>query len=558
VIQDPYPTLIGLTNLSLAPGTTTSCTNCDIGIDSRATTSSVKLTRDFGNISSWECQRYQNDLDAVRKKEMSFHDFITNLQAGNYSRPIAKTNRGEFCEQVLFDDEDAAKVTDLASFDANVSKLKNIRIRQVTGGGSFSSGTKAKFRLSLPLKAKYVAELQVASPPTIGLVSFPWRWQATPGPETVTPVFKDISISMLTMYHPSPLRIENVQHDAVLSLNDPSDPTAETVILIPLKASNVGDESVDFFNKIAKHLTTITVPDSVTGLYPETDIPTGNDWNIKKVFWLDPPGADNISKVTDAFYTWMGSGSYSRVELSRSATEIRYGWRPEGARVRYFMLQTPVSISTTDLSFLTRSLPPTPADQAIHQIPDPTTRGNSKVFYKKATGPGASAACGGGRERMTNPGQGDILASLFTGGGMEDLLVGADGTPLVDTKSCNPFKANLKKAIAEPSLFTPTKAAAMFFNFMIIIGLAVGTWLALYFVTNKEYDYKLRDFAGDAGKVLGKLALQTSGRVSDSAYALRQAAPALPSLSGLASLVRRKSAGPAAAPAAAPAAPAAQ
>jgi hypothetical protein len=495
---------------------------------------------------------------------MSFQDFFTNLQAGNYSIPISKNEKGqEFCSQVIYEDKDV-KAVDPLSYDQfkakEKSNLKSIRIRQVTGGGSFSSGTKAKFRLSLPLKAKYVAELQVASPPSIGLVSFPWRWQVTPGPETVTPVFKDISISMLTMYHPSPLRIENVQHDAVLSLNDPSDPTAETVILIPLKASNVGDESVDFFNKIAKHMTTITVPDSVTGLYPETDIPTGNDWNIKKVFWLDPPGADNISKVTDAFYTWMGSGSYSRVELSRSSTEIRYGWRPEGARVRYFMLQTPVSISTTDLSFLTRSLPPTPANEAIHQIPDPTTRGNSKVFYKKATGPGASAACGGGRERMTNPGQGDILASLFTGGGMEDLLVGADGTPLVDTKSCDPFKANLKKAIAEPSLFTPTKAAAMFFNFMIIIGLAVGTWLALYFVTNKEYDYKLRDFAGDAGKVLGKLALQTSGRVSDSAYALRQAAPALPSLSGLASLVRRKSAGPAAAgaPAAAPAAPATQ
>jgi hypothetical protein len=485
---------------------------------------------------------------------MSFHDFITNLQAGNYSRPIAKTDRGEFCEQVFFNDEDAAKVTDLASFDANASKLKNVRIRQVTGGGSFSSGTKAKFRLSLPIKAKYVAQLQKINAPVTQLEAWPFRWVTTPGPDTVTPVYEDISISMLTMYHPSPLRIENVQHDAVLSLNDPSDPTAKTVILIPLKASNTGDESGDFFNKIAKHLTTITVPDSVTGLYPETDIPTGNDWNIKSVFWLDKPGSDNISKVTDAFYTWMGAGSYTRVELSRSATEIRYGWAPDGAQVRYFMLQTPVSISTTDLSFLTRSLPPTPADEAIHKIPDPTTRGNSKVFYKKATGPGASAACGnGGRERMTNPGQGDILASLFTGGGgMEDLLVGADGTPLIDTKSCDPFKTNLKNAIAEPSLFTPTKAAAMFFNFMIIIALAVGTWLGLYFVVNMDYDYGFRDFAGDTGKVLGKLALQTSGRVSDSAYAARQSLPSAPSLSSLTALL------PSRLKAAVPAAPAAQ
>ena len=478
---------------------------------------------------------------------MSFHDFITNLQAGNYSRPIAKTDRGEFCEQVLFNDEDAAKVTDLASFDANVSKLKNIRIRQVTDGGSFSSGTKAKFRLSLPIKAKYVAQLQKTNAPVTQMKAWPFRWETTPGSDAVTPIFEEISISMLTMYHPSPLRIENVQHDAVLSLNDPSDASAKTVILIPLKASNVGDESVDFFNKIAKHLTTITTPDSVTGLYPETDIPTGNDWNIKSVFWLDKPGGDNISKVTDAFYTWMGAGSYKRVLRTQSATEINYGWEQDGPQVRYFMLQTPVSISSTDLSFLTRSLPPTPANEAIHTIPDPSIGSNPKVLYKKATGPGAAASCGtGGRERMTNQGQGDILASLFTGGGLEDMLIDEKGNPLADKESCDPFKNNAKKLNGNPSPFTPTKAAAYFFNFMIIIGLAIGTWLALYFVTSKDYDYKFRDFAEDAGKVVGTLALQTSGRIKDSAYAVSQSLPSAPALPSLAGLVRRKSAAPAA------------
>lgn len=482
-----------------------------------------------------ECQKYQKDLDAVRKNEMSFHDFITNLQAGNYSRPIAKTERGDFCEQVLFSDEDAAKVTDIASFDANASKLKNIRIRQVTGGGSFSSGTKAKFRLSLPIKAKYVSQIIKTNPPVVQPKFWPFRWETVAdATETVTPVFEEISISMLTMYHPSPLRIENVQHDAVLSLNDPSDPTAKTVILIPLKASNVGDESVDFFNKIAKHLTTITIPDSVTGLYPETDIPTGNDWNIKQVFWLDKPGSDNISKVTDAFYTWMGAGSYTRAELSRTqsgnTTEIRYGWKPDGVQVRYFMLQTPVSISSTDLSFLTRSLPPTPAEEAIHKIPDPATSGNPKVLYKKATGPGASASCGVVTERMTNQSQGDILASLFTGGGVEDMLVDDKGEPLFDKDSCDPFKLNAKNAIESPSAFTPTKIAAMFFNVMILIAIALGAWLGLYFVTNKNYDYKFRDFASDAGKVVGTLALQTSNRAKEATQSL----PSLPSLSGLA------------------------
>ena len=490
------------------------------------------LTRDFGNISDWECQRYQKDLDAVRNKEMSFRDFFTNLQNGVYSRPVSKNAQGQaFCEQIMFPEEDAAKVTDLTSFDTNASKLKAIRIRQVTGGGSFSSGTKAKFKLSIPLKATYVASLQNVSKPVTQMVGFPWRWETTTGADSVTPILGTITISTMTMYHPSPLRIENVQHDAILSLNDPSDPTADVIILIPLKASNnASDESVTFFSKIARHLPGVQSPDSVTGLYAETNIPTGNDWNIKQVFWLDEPGADNVAKVTDAFFTWTGAASFNRVELSRSATEIRYGWQPEGKQVRYFMLQTPVSISTTDLSSLTRSLPPTPSDEAIHKIPDPATSGNPKVFYKKATGPGAEASCGVVRERMANQGQGDILASLFTGGGAEDLLVDDKGVPLKDKDSCDPFKMNAKKLTATPSPFTPTKAAAFFFNFMVIIALAIGTWLGLYFVVNKDYDYSLQNFSADAGKVLGTLAKQTSGRVKDSAYSVSQSLPGLPGL----------------------------
>ena len=461
---------------------------------------------------------------------MSFRDFFNNLQEGKYSRPVSRNDKGQaFCEQILFPDDVAAKVTDLASFDANIASLKNVRIRQVTGGGSFSSGTKAKFKLSLPIKAKYVAQLQVRAPPSFELKTFPWRWQVSPGPTTMTPILDEISISTMTMYHPSPLRIENVQHDAVLSLNDPSDPDAKTIILIPLKSSNnPEDDSIAFFSKLAKHLNGIQTPDSVTGLYAETNIPTGNDWNIKQIFWLDTPGADNIAKVTDAYYTWIGATTYSRYEiLPREFLKIRYGWKPEGKQVRYFMLQTPVSISSTDLSFLTRNLPPTPAEEAIHQIPDPSIQGNPKVLYKQATEPAASAGCGVVRERMTNPGQGEILGSLFTSG--SDVLDGVD----TGGGSCNPFATNAKKAISDPSPFTPIRMAALFFNFMIVVALAVGTWIALFFVVNKDYDYSFRDFSNDAGKVVGKLALQTSGRIKDASYSAGQSLPGVPSLAGL-------------------------
>ena len=543
VIQDPYPTRSGLTNLSLAPGTTAACINCDIGIDARASTSSVTLSRDFGDISDYECQRYQNDLAAVRANEMSFHDFFTNLQAGNYSTPASQRtdsagNTVGFCQQVLFSEEDAAKVNSLAEFDANVANLKTVRIRRVTGGGSFSSGTKAKFKLSLPIKAKYVTQLQNTNQPVTQMTGFPFYWETTDGPQTMTPVLEEISISTMTLYHPSPLRIENVQSDAVLSLNDPSDPSAKSIILIPLKQSDGPDESVSFFSKIAKYLPSISSPDPVTGLYPETNIPTGNDWNIKDVFWLDTPGADNVAKVTDAFYTWMGAGSYKRKETSRSSTEIRYGWEPDGAQVRYFMLQTPVSISSSDLASLTMSLPATKAEEAIHVIPDPTQTGNPKILYKKATGRAAEAGCprpSGSPpiERMTNMSQGDIVASLFTGGGVEDLLIDEKGSPLKDKDSCDPFKNNAKNARQKPSMFTPMAAAAFFFNFAIVIAIGVGAWLAMYLVVNKDYDNKFKSFAEDTGKVVGKIALNTSAKIQTSSYSIGQSLPALPNVSAL-------------------------
>jgi hypothetical protein len=478
---------------------------------------------------------------------MSFHDFITNLQSGNYSRPISqrtdeKGNRLSFCEQVLFSEEDAAKVNSLAEFDANISKLKNVRIRKVTGGGSFSSGTKAKFKLSLPIKAKYVSQITKNNPPETRIKPA-WYWETVPGSSTTTPVYEEISISMMTLYHPSPLRIENVQADAVLSLNDPSDPTAKTIILIPLKTSNTPSESVTFFNKIAKYLTTIASPDPVTGLYAETNIPTGNEWNIKNVFWLDEPGSDNVSNVTDAFYTWMGAGSYKRVEVSRSATEIIYDWEPDGAQIRYFMLQTPVSISASDLSFLTMSLPATKAEEAIHSIPDPTQVGNPKILYKKATGRAAEAGCGIVRERMENQSQGDMVASLFTGGGVEDLLVAADGSSLMDIDTCDPFKNNAKMATLSPSMFTPTRAIAFLFNFMIIIALALGTWLAMFLIVEQNYDVKYKEFASSAGKVLGKIALNASARAQTTSYSVSQS---LPNFSQLASLIPKKSAAAAA------------
>lgn len=541
IIEDPYPGTRGVKNLSLSTTTSEECLNCDLSIDTKITTSSVKLTRDYGDISVFECKQYQKDLDAVRAKEMSFQDFFTRLQSGGYSRPASKSERGEFCEQVMFDDEDAAKIETIADFDANIGKIKTIRIRKVSTGGSFSSGTKATYQLSLPITVEYTQSRSFTAPAGTQMEPFPWKWvtRKEPGLVTIGVNKVKVSITKMKLYHPSPVRIENVQHDAVLSLeSEPRDINVSLqgafaggenisgtmgklseIILIPLKASNLGAESEKFFNKIVKHVVGISTPDSLTGLFQSTDIPTGNDWNIKSLFWLSQPGPNSsMSKVTDEYYTWTGFGGYKLVDSSTTLdilrNERRYKWVPDDSlQTRYFMLANPVGISTTDLSLLTRNLPPTPPDEAIHSIPDPSIQGNDKIFHKNAEEPALSGQCGGGTvERMTNP---ETLSdNIFSSGSTDFLDQGTDG------KSCDPFMNNINDA--KSSGFTPIQAAQVFFNVMILFAVVIGSWLALFFVT-KDYDNKYRDFSKDVGVVVGTFMKRSSTNVGDTSFAAGQA-----------------------------------
>jgi hypothetical protein len=59
----------------------------------------------------------------------------------------------------------------------------------------------------------------------------------------------DHTVDTMTLYYPSPIRIENVQHDAILSLGDPS-VDSTLVILIPLVASNEANAGTAFLDRI--------------------------------------------------------------------------------------------------------------------------------------------------------------------------------------------------------------------------------------------------------------------------------------------------------------------
>lgn len=464
-----------------------------LAVDTRVTTSSVTLTRDYGNVSNEECKQYQRDKEAVRKNEMSFGDFLRGLAAGKYTRPVSQTENGEFCEQILIDDQMIAKLTDYDAFTKHEAEIKGVRIRKVTGGGSFSSGSKVKISLSLPLRAQYVSEMKDG-----------------------VPQFKDITIRTMALYHPSPIRVENVQHDAVLSLNDPSDEVQgdDTVILIPLKGSNTGSESENFFNKIVKHAISLSAPSMATGMFEKVDIPTGADWSLASLFWLEKtPTKDGFSKVLDAYYSWDGLPTFNRGEVSRqkwnergvsfygdAPYQINFGWNKSKSAVRYFMIANPVNIAMSDLSILTRNLPPTPPEQAIHKIPDASIKPprleknepmppgwpGTPIVYKAAEGDAIAGACCGGVEKTAPVEEGP-----------EDLPS---------------FGGTTTESFTNKGSLSPNTIITFVFGFITVIFMMIGAAIALHLI-HRDYDYGLRSASNSVGEAVGAWFAKIGNRV---------------------------------------------
>lgn len=70
-----------------------------------------------------------------------------------------------------------------------------------------------------------------------------------PNPDAPKGTMRDYTIDTMAVYYPSPIRIENVQHDAVLSLGDPS-VGSDLVVLIPLAVSNTANVGTSFLDRI--------------------------------------------------------------------------------------------------------------------------------------------------------------------------------------------------------------------------------------------------------------------------------------------------------------------
>lgn len=308
------------------------------------------------------------DSQKVNNKEMALDEFKTKLLAGRYFNDQGNG----FCAQMMFREDQIQDAKTVNEIPWNQARIP--AIRKLTSSGGYSSLTKLFIKPAIPFNVSFNGQT--------------------------------ITVSVMTIFHPCPIRIENVQADAVLTLGDAGD---QNVIMIPLEGSLASGSSGSFISKIASYIPGVLMPSPATGQYEAIDIPTGRDWDLSKVFPGSPNGEKTVVDVP--YYVWNATPPlelYLR-ETVQSPVWLpnieKYGWRPATTQPtgKFIMLEKAVPVNTFDLQTI-RMLPATPPEEAI---PPPYMK---SIIYKSA------AKCDAGRERFTEKmDECDPLASLPSG-----------------------------------------------------------------------------------------------------------------------------------------------
>ena len=448
VIEDPLPTR-GPRLDGVSRALANACDGCRLQVVSGVSSSSVKLSRTYGSVSYFQCGTYAADKKRVEKKEMSLQDFVGRLQSGKYYRNL---NNG-YCEQVELSREDALNVKDIGEVDG---KVRTVRIQKVSSGG-FSADTKVIFTPSIPFQMKFSVKNDTS----------------------------DIPVANMTLYHPCPLRLDGVQPDAVLSLNDPSIEGSGFVILIPLIGRNDTSSSIGFLQKIMSQVTIVSQPNPSTGDYLSQNIPTGANWTLSSLFETQA-GEGSTLEVLNGFYSWKGMPAFERVQedtffdlpgAGRVKTGVRYKWVPTGKpSPTYIMLDTPVACNPADLATLTSRIPMTPPEDAIHQVLYSTNPLHRGIVHKQ--GPPVSP------EECSRRG---MYREMFTDADLN----------AITEESCDPWQTWAQTANRG---YTTDMIFTLMFNVTLVIAAAVGAYLAIVAVV-KMYDVQVRGVAEGVGKI---------------------------------------------------------
>jgi len=449
IIREDEPPAAGTISFGLgdAQGCSWNGKDCQLTVGRGLSSSGAKLYREEGGITQAECAKFDKDKTRVRLEQMSLEEFKKNVAAGKYYTPAADPG---YCKQITLTEEDMKPVKGIHEFPWE-AKARYPTIRKLTTAGGYSSVTKLFIKPSIPFKVTFNGETY--------------------------------TISLMTLFHPSPIRVENVQHDAMLTLGDPgpdnrakgSDKT-DAVILIPLVGSLNPGPSGDFLSKIARYLSAVTQPDPATGQYNTIDIPTGNDWDLSKMFPGSP--AEGVTVVDAGYYVWSaspGAVKSTTPEVTVSpfpqADIWRYRYRAVGSsNLRYIMLQKPVGVNVFDMQTI-RMLPATPADQALDPfLPDSLSYVTPKVC----------AAPPAGREGFESSGTCDPFANVSAA------TNGSDRTEML-----------VKIIIGTLTTF----------------GVLLAVYFALKLFTNREWSFKLPRWGLVAGNWLVNAPLDKAKQV---------------------------------------------
>jgi len=473
------------------------CTECNLKV-SNVSTAEVRLEREYGSITPNQCAALANDRDKVKKREMTVMDFMNNLQRGVYFRPTGASNEtGKPCEQVKFPADVAADIKTIDDYDAKADKLIPIRARRVQAGmGDFSSDTKLTLIPNAP---------------------FHFNFNGV-----------DVPVTKMRLYRPCPVRIDNIQYDAVFSLNDADDPNVQFILLIPIQVSSIPDARSDtFFRRFTPSIRKIIAPDTERASFLPISVPTGNNWKMSDIL---PQTGDTTGDlvIQSGFFAWKGQGNRPPYATENTSTHIQYGWssaaeytasqnayidqmndinqiiakaggRPYVAMPhisgpppgpQYLMLSKPVTVSSVAMSDI-NLLPVTPSQHAIHPLPTSL----DYVYYRE---PIAETACeepptgvsaspnipappsvqpvvpvGYSYNNPNNPSKmGEFVQTGYRTG--DGKVVGTDGvTEKFDNKnSCSPF-------VAPPH--PPILSSDTLMTILIGVFAMIATFIGVYF-----------------------------------------------------------------------------
>lgn len=426
MVGSDRPVNLPVNGVSIA--TAQGCDRCALYVVPNISTSAVKLSREFGDITDAECKQYTTDLGRVTSKMLSFGEFRSKLQSGSYYYSLGNGH----CQQIEADAKALEGVEDINALTAKSAAIMKLtgRIRKVSTVG-FSQNTKVQITPSIPLKMSVSIK---------GLAP------------------KEIVVSRMTLYHPSPMRIENVQHDAVLSLNDPGS-TGEggVIVLVPLVAGSADTPSASFMSRILGNMTSLLGPDSASGAYRVVDAPTGAKWSLSELFPTDP----ETNAVKSGIFVWEGTPDLEQYVSEDTPFIRRTSWRRKNARApMYIMLEKPLTMSNTDYASLVQ-FPVTAPEQAIHEMIA------GSLTYK----------CG--PEGDTVP-TGDVKETFQT---------------------CDPFRPNYDIKTG----YSPETMFRTLFNVLIFVAMGIGVWVALILVGDLRADQFFQSLSMASGKVLFRL-----------------------------------------------------